>query len=149
MPAPPSSSGKITPSNPISPSFFTTSCGNSLFSSHSLTCGAISPSANARTELCNCLCSSVNPNISLSNVIIAAYTCITSKHTLAHTPAIIADQREARKKSPKQDRKPRHEVAAPREVGPSGRTESLNPIQRLPQIPHNILDILNPHRHPH
>src|SRR5438270_6114506 len=84
IPAPPRVSGKITPSSPISPSFFTTSWGNSLFSSHSLTCGAISPSANARTALCNCFCSSVNPNIFLPSVhIIDSYRCITSAHTLA------------------------------------------------------------------
>src|ERR1700712_4099840 len=53
----------MTPITPISPSFLTTLCGNSLFSSHSETCGATSRSANARTSFRNCSCSSVNPNI--------------------------------------------------------------------------------------
>src|SRR5271154_2034147 len=78
FPAPPNDSGKITPSSPTSPSFFTTAWGNSLFSSHSLTCGPIPPSANARPALCNCLCSSVNPTIFCPSVhIINTYPSIT------------------------------------------------------------------------
>src|SRR3984885_2676370 len=42
-----------------------------------------------------------------------------------------------------------HEVVALRAGGPSGRTRLLNPIQSLPQIRHNILNILDPHRPPH
>ena len=52
---------------------------------------------------------------------------------------IVADQREAHKESSPQDRYTRHEVAAPRAV-----VRLSNPIQSLPQIPHNILNILNP-----
>src|SRR5665213_1542545 len=57
----------MTPISPISPSFFTTLCGNSLFSSHSETCGATSRSAKVRTSLRNCSCSSVNPNIATNS----------------------------------------------------------------------------------
>src|SRR6266478_824740 len=59
-PAPPNCSGKITPSSPISPSFGIISTGKCEASSHSITCGAISPSANSRTLRRNCCCSSVN-----------------------------------------------------------------------------------------
>src|SRR5580698_706972 len=83
MPAPPSSSGKITPISPISPSFFTTACGNSLFSSHSLTCGATSRSANARTSRLNCSCSSVSPKCTLpsAHTISNASTSIRFSYT--------------------------------------------------------------------
>src|SRR3984957_12181873 len=187
MPAPPSDSGKMTPSSPISPSFFTTSCGNSLFSSHSDTCGAISPSANARTELCNCLCSSVNPNpnpdISPSKL---HNHCLYIYHTHAYSGS--SEQRPAGRAHyawrggshaflsclarqmavalpwsgsslptngrPTTDR-PRktgtHATKWPRHAQwarPAGHS-SLDPIQSLPQIPHNILNILDPNRHPH
>src|ERR1700704_1992804 len=58
--APPYSSGKITPKSPISASFGMISTGKCEASSHSITCGAISPSANSRTLRRNCCCSSVN-----------------------------------------------------------------------------------------
>src|ERR1700733_1400990 len=59
MPAPPYFSGKITPRNPISASLGMISEGNFEASSHSMTCGAISPSANSRTVRRSCCCSSV------------------------------------------------------------------------------------------
>src|SRR5271157_2251523 len=59
-PAPPYSSGKITPSSPISASFGRISSGKCDASSHSITCGAISPSANSRTLFRKCFCSSLN-----------------------------------------------------------------------------------------
>src|SRR5579863_2515069 len=62
MPAPPYFSGKITPRKPISASLGITSEGNCEASSHSITCGAISASANSRTARRRCCCSSVNEN---------------------------------------------------------------------------------------
>src|SRR3984885_8738747 len=59
MPAPPYFSGKKTPRNPISASLGMISEGNFEASSHSMTCGAISPSANSRTVRRSCCCSSV------------------------------------------------------------------------------------------
>src|ERR1700683_3590097 len=59
MPAPPYFSGKMTPRNPISASLGMISEGNFEASSHSMTCGAISPSANSRTVRRSCCCSSV------------------------------------------------------------------------------------------
>src|ERR1035441_454526 len=58
MPEPPYSTGKIVPSSPSLPSSFTVSSGNSLASSHFMTLGAISRSANSRTIFFNCSCSS-------------------------------------------------------------------------------------------
>src|SRR5260370_25262341 len=58
-PPPPYCSGKITPRNPISPSIGISSDGNWDASSHSITCGAISVSANPRTLRRSCCCSSV------------------------------------------------------------------------------------------
>src|SRR5277367_5007488 len=49
----------MTPINPISPSFFTTSNGNSLASSQRMTLGAISRAAKSLISLRNCSCSSV------------------------------------------------------------------------------------------
>src|SRR5277367_2909432 len=60
MPAPPYCSGKITPRKPISASLGMISEGNVEASSHSITCGAISPSANSRTVRRRCCCSSVS-----------------------------------------------------------------------------------------
>src|SRR5262249_23469803 len=48
------------PSRPISASLGMISVGKCEASSHSITCGAISPSANSRTLRRNCCCSSVN-----------------------------------------------------------------------------------------
>src|ERR1700733_10137150 len=62
MPAPPYFSGKITPRNPITASLGINSEGNFDTSSHSITCGRISPSANSRTVRRNCCCSSVSAN---------------------------------------------------------------------------------------
>src|SRR5215471_11386975 len=59
-PAPPYSSGKMTPSSPISASFGIISIGKCEASSHSITWGAISPSANSRTLRRSCCCSSVS-----------------------------------------------------------------------------------------
>src|SRR6266404_281262 len=66
-PAPPYSSGKITPSSPISPSFGIISIGKCDASSHSITCGPISPSANSRTLRRSCCCSSVKLNSTVSS----------------------------------------------------------------------------------
>src|SRR4026208_1611662 len=60
IPAPPYSSGKITPSSPSSASFGINSIGKCCSSSHSNTCGPISDSANSRTLNFTCRCSSVN-----------------------------------------------------------------------------------------
>src|SRR6195256_6665675 len=49
----------MTPSNPISPSFGINSDGKREASSHSITWGAISDSANSRTLRRRCCCSSV------------------------------------------------------------------------------------------
>src|SRR5574341_652556 len=61
-PAPPYSSGKITPIKPSSASFGFSSMGKCCVSSHSLTCGAISLSANSRTLIFICCCSSLSSN---------------------------------------------------------------------------------------
>src|SRR6266853_6795716 len=53
------SSGKITPSKPISASFGINSDGKREASSHSITWGPISESANSRTLRRRCCCSSV------------------------------------------------------------------------------------------
>src|SRR5579862_3817004 len=58
MPAPPYSCGKTTPSKPILPSSLMVASGNSPASSHSMTCGLISRSANSRTLFFSCSCSS-------------------------------------------------------------------------------------------
>src|SRR5574340_107656 len=50
----------MTPRRPISASLGRISDGKREASSHSITCGAISPSANARTLRRSCVCSSVN-----------------------------------------------------------------------------------------
>src|SRR5437879_4021860 len=50
----------MTPSSPISANLGMISNGKWDASSHSITCGAISPSANSRTLRRNCCCSSVN-----------------------------------------------------------------------------------------
>src|SRR6185437_9406168 len=62
MPAPPYFSGKMTPRKPISASLGIISEGNWEASSHSITCGAISASANSRTVRRRCCCSSVREN---------------------------------------------------------------------------------------
>src|SRR5262247_51105 len=62
IPAPPYSSGKSTPINPSSPIFVKSSRGRRWPSSHSITCGLISASANSRTERLTCCCSSVKSN---------------------------------------------------------------------------------------
>src|SRR5580692_2942558 len=62
MPAPPYFSGKITPRNPISASLGIISAGNLETSSHSITWGRISASANSRTVRRNCFCSSLSEN---------------------------------------------------------------------------------------
>src|SRR5712692_4776783 len=62
MPAPPSSSGKMVPIRPSSPSWRTTSVGNFCASSQSRTWGAISASANSRTMRRSCCCSGVWSN---------------------------------------------------------------------------------------
>src|SRR6266436_7455813 len=67
-PAPPYCSGKITPSSPISPSLGMISMGKYDASSHSITCGPISPSANSRTLRRSCCCSSVNANSTVSPI---------------------------------------------------------------------------------
>src|SRR5580658_432040 len=59
MPAPPYFSGNITPRKPISASLGMISDGKVESSSHSITWGAISPSANSRTVRRRCCCSSV------------------------------------------------------------------------------------------
>src|SRR5437660_5213887 len=59
-PAPPYSSGNKTPVNPSSPSFGSSSIGKCCASSHSITYGAISASANSRTLIFICNCSSVS-----------------------------------------------------------------------------------------
>src|SRR6202789_3390326 len=62
------------------------------------------------------------------NFIIVTYTSIISTHTLAHAnkPAIIAPTNgRPTKDRICETRYTRHEVAAPRAVGPSGRTQSL------------------------
>src|SRR5271165_1905591 len=58
MPAPPYSTGKMVPSSPSLPSSLTVSSGNSPGSSHFMTLGAISRSANSRTIFFSCSCSS-------------------------------------------------------------------------------------------
>src|SRR5690348_13547959 len=62
MPAPPYFSGKMTPRKPISASLGIISEGNWEASSHCITCGAISASANSRTVRRRCCCSSVREN---------------------------------------------------------------------------------------
>ena len=57
-PAPPYSSGTSTPIIPSSPSLRIASRGKVWASSHSMTCGAISLSANSRTILRIASCSS-------------------------------------------------------------------------------------------
>src|SRR6202030_3234665 len=62
IPAPPYFSGKMTPRNPISASLGIISDGNLETSSHSITWGRISASANSRTLRRSCCCSSVSEN---------------------------------------------------------------------------------------
>src|SRR5271167_4973271 len=54
IPAPPSSSGKITPINPLPPSFFTPPGGHSLFASHSRAGGDTARYANPLTSFHKC-----------------------------------------------------------------------------------------------
>ena len=56
-PAPPYSSGAVSPISPRAPIFCTTSDGKWCLRSHSAACGAISASANSRTHLRNASCS--------------------------------------------------------------------------------------------
>src|SRR5215471_3641382 len=58
MPEPPYSEGKTIPSRPSLPNSLMTASGNSLASSHFMTLGAISRSANSRTIFFSCSCSS-------------------------------------------------------------------------------------------
>src|SRR5579864_9163902 len=58
MPAPPYSGGKIIPSIPSLPSSLMVASGNSPASSHFMTLGLISRSANSRTLFFSCSCSS-------------------------------------------------------------------------------------------
>src|SRR5215467_4789658 len=58
MPAPPYSVGKMIPSSPSLPSSLIVANGNSPASSHFITLGRISRSANSRTLFCRCSCSS-------------------------------------------------------------------------------------------
>src|ERR1051325_7052745 len=60
MSDPPYSTGKMLAISPRRPSSFTVSSGKCEASSHSMTCGRISRSANSRTLLRSCCCSSVN-----------------------------------------------------------------------------------------
>src|ERR1700692_456468 len=60
MPAPPYSGGKMMPSSPSLPSSLIVARGNSLASSHFITFGATSRSANSRTVFLRCSCSSFN-----------------------------------------------------------------------------------------
>src|SRR4051812_39747073 len=57
-PAPPYSCGKMMPINPSLPNSLMVCSGNSDFSSHSITCGLISRSANSRTDFLRASCSS-------------------------------------------------------------------------------------------
>src|SRR5579864_2094380 len=58
MPAPPYSGGKTVPSRPSLPSSLIVDRGKSPASSHFITLGAISRSANSRTVFLSCCCSS-------------------------------------------------------------------------------------------
>src|SRR6202050_5104523 len=58
MPGPPYSAGKIVPSKPSLPNSLMVARGNSRASSHSMTWGRISRSANSRTLFLRCSCSS-------------------------------------------------------------------------------------------
>src|SRR5437016_13757709 len=58
MPAPPYSGGKIIPRKPSLPSSLMVAIGKSPASSHVMTLGLISRSANSRTLFFNCSCSS-------------------------------------------------------------------------------------------
>src|ERR1017187_239137 len=60
IPAPPYSGGKIVPIRPSFPSSLIVASGNSQASSHFMTFGAISRSANSRTLFLRCSCSSFN-----------------------------------------------------------------------------------------
>src|SRR5215467_6677279 len=60
MPAPPYSTGKTVPISPSLPSSLIVASGNSPASSHFITCGAISRSANSRTLFFSCSCSSLS-----------------------------------------------------------------------------------------
>src|SRR6476620_4626883 len=60
IPAPPYSGGKIVPNNPSLPNSLIVSSGNSLASSHFMTLGAISRSANSRTDFLSWSCSSLS-----------------------------------------------------------------------------------------
>src|SRR6266403_3601277 len=59
MPAPPYSAGKMEPMRPSLPISFTVSAGKCEPSSHFMTLGAISRSANSRTLFFKCNCSSL------------------------------------------------------------------------------------------
>src|SRR6266851_3374504 len=60
MPAPPYSGGKTIPSRPSWPSSLTVASGKTPASSHFMTLGAISRSANSRTLFFSCSCSSLS-----------------------------------------------------------------------------------------
>src|ERR1044072_314534 len=77
MQTPPYSSGKRTPVNPRSASLGSSSIGKCWASSHSITCGAISASANSRTLVFTCCCSSVN----LKFMLFSTYFCTRQRHS--------------------------------------------------------------------
>src|ERR1700761_4756593 len=70
-PAPPYSAGKIMPSTPMRPSSLIVSKGKWLASSHFITLGRISRSANSRMDFLSCSCSSVSWK-SISHLVLAA-----------------------------------------------------------------------------
>src|SRR5580658_7989775 len=69
MPAPPYSDGKTVPNRPSLPSSLMVASGNSLASSHVITLGAISRSANWRTLFFSCCCSSFSWKSKISPVV--------------------------------------------------------------------------------
>ena len=62
-PAPPYSSGAVSPNSPSLPIFCTTSTGKWWSRSHCAACGAISASANSRTLRRNSSCSRDSSNV--------------------------------------------------------------------------------------
>ena len=65
---PPYSSETNMPKSPISPIFFVISTENRSSRSNSSASGAITPSANSRTEFLRILCSSVRSKLSMASL---------------------------------------------------------------------------------
>src|SRR6185437_14610996 len=86
MPAPPYSAGNTIPISPSLPSSFTVAKGNSLASSHFITLGAISCSANSRTLFLSWFCSSFSRKSTQSSATSLMHLSPGDEISLEHKP---------------------------------------------------------------